>query len=106
MAHSVYKPMIKGQFPLMRKGASIDETICSLSETIVRVSFDTEEEADKFKNSYDLVGYICVKCREKPTNIYHDEEVKSQAISCPMCGEYFRKSEPCLFEDYYANGMV
>lgn len=90
----------------MRKGAPIDEMICSLSETVVRVSFKTQEEADEFKKNYDLVGYICQDCREKPTNIYHDEEVKSQAISCPMCGKHFRQSEPCLFEDYYADGMV
>lgn len=103
---NVYKPMVKGQSPLMRKGAPFDEIICGLSQTMVRVSFKTQQEADDFKEKYDLVGYLCVKCREKPTNIYHDEDVKSHAISCPVCGEYFREKEPCLFEDFYANGMV
>lgn len=85
----------------MRKGAPIDEVICGLGETIVRVNFKTQEEADEFSKNYDSVGYLCVKCREKPSNIYHDEEVKSQAISCPMCGEHFRPAEPCLFDGYY-----
>lgn len=98
--------MINGHTRLKRKGAPIDEVINGLGDTVVRVSFKTQEEADDFKNNYDVVGYLCEKCRDKPTNIYHDEEVKRLAISCPMCGEYFRKAEPCLFEEYYANGMV
>lgn len=85
----------------MRKGAPIDEVISGLGDTVVRVTFKTQEEADQFKDNYDSVGYLCVKCREKPSNIYHDDDVKSLAISCPLCGEYYRKSEPTLFDDYY-----